>query len=88
MQWTVQPASSSECLVIDCGMISSLPKTVTDSDISGRHIEYDMVVINSELGTPSAQVGDWTVTTGNGTLTISGSISGNTTLTLYLMKSR
>lgn len=88
MQWTIQPTSSYECLVIECGTISSLPRTITDADISGRHIESDMVVINSELGTPSAQVGDWTVTTGSGTLTISGSINGSTTLTLYLMKSR
>ena len=88
MQWTVQPASSSECLVIDCGTISSLPKTITDSDISGRHIESDMVVVNAVIGTLSAQSNNWSVTTGDGTLTISGSISGSTTLTLYLMKSR
>ena len=72
-----------ETLVIDCGTISSLPKTVEN-----ENIEEDMVVVQSVLGTPSAQTSDWTVTTGNGRLTISGEASGNTTLTLYLMKSR
>ena len=70
-------------LLVNCGTVSSLPKTV-----SNAAIEDDMVVINATLGTPSAQTGDWTVTTSAGSLTISGSISGSTTLTLYLMKSR
>lgn len=69
--------------VLDCGTISSLPATVTDSVITD-----DMVAIKAELGTPSAQTADWTVTTSSGSLTISGSISGSTTCTLYLNKSR
>lgn len=72
-----------EALVIDCGTVSTLPKTVTDANI-----EDDMVVLNSEIGTQSAQTGDWTVTTSAGSLTVSGTISGSTTLKLYLMKSR
>lgn len=43
-----------------------------------------MVVIDSTLGTPSAQTGDWTVTTAANSVTIAGSISGSTTLTLVL----
>ena len=70
-------------LVIEVASFSSLPQTVTNADITS-----DMVVVNSVLGTPSAQTGDWTVTTANGSATITGSISGATTLTLYLMKSR
>lgn len=62
---------------------SSLPITITNSNIT-----EDMVVVNSVLGTPSAQTGDWTVTTSNGSLTVAGSISGSTTLTLYLARSR
>ena len=58
---------------------SSLPQTVTDSRITAEH-----VVVNSVLGTPSAQTGDWTVTTADGSVSVSGSISGSTTLTLYL----
>lgn len=63
--------------------VSSLPKTITDDNISS-----DMVVINSELGTPSAQTSDWTVETSDGSLSISGTISGTTTIKLYLEKSR
>jgi hypothetical protein len=70
-------------LVIEVASFSSLPQTVTNESITA-----DMVVVNSVLGTPSAQTGDWTVTTANGSATITGSISGETSLTLYLMKSR
>lgn len=79
----IRAYSNPEVLVINCGTVSSLPKTVTDANI-----EDDMVVLNSEIGTPSAQTGDWTVTTSAGSLTVSGTISGSTTLKLYLMKSR
>lgn len=70
-------------LVVDVASFSSLPQTITNANITG-----DMVVVNSVLGTPSAQTSDWTVTTSNGSATVAGSISGSTTLTLYLMKSR
>lgn len=72
-----------EVLVVDCGTISSLPTTISNSAIEG-----DMVVLQSVLGTPSAQTGQWEVATTSESLTISGSISGSTALTLYLMKSR
>jgi len=76
--------SKTEVLIINVASFSSLPQTV-----SNANIESDMVVVNSVLGTPSSQTGDeWTVTTSNGSLTINGTISGSTTLTLYLMKSR
>jgi hypothetical protein len=77
--------SKTEVLIINVSSFSSLPQTVSDANI-----ESDMVVVNSVLGTPSAQTADWTVTTSNGSLTISGTsaISGSTTLTLYLTKSR
>lgn len=71
------------CLTISCGTISSLPKTVSNAAITA-----DMVVLEATLGTPSAQTGDWTVTTAAGSLTITGTISGSTTLTLVLAKSR
>ena len=72
-------------LVLSVSSFSSLPKTVTNSNITS-----DMVVLKAELGTPSAQTADWTVTTSNGSLQITGTsaISGSTTLKLYLMKSR
>ena len=80
-----------EVLVIDCGRITSLPLTIPTSEDDHRadDVEDDMVCIQSTLGTPSAQSGDWTVTTGTGTLTISGQIGAiSTTLVIYLMKSR
>lgn len=72
-----------ETLVVSVASFSSLPQTITNANI-----DDDMVVVNSVLSNPSAQTGDWTVTTSSGSLTISGSISGTTTATLYLMKSR
>lgn len=70
-------------LVVEVASFSSLPQTINNADITS-----DMVVVNSALGTPSAQTSDWTVTTADGSATVAGSISGSTTLTLYLMKSR
>lgn len=70
-------------LVITTSSISSLPQTISNANITSN-----MVVINSVLSNPSAQTGDWTVTTSNGSLSISGLISGSTTLTLYLLEKR
>ncbi len=69
-------------LTVTVPSFNSLPQTVSNADITS-----DMVVVNSVLGTPSSQTGDWTVTTSTGSLTIAGTISGSTTLTLYLAKS-
>ena len=69
-------------LVVSSGAVSSLPKTISNSNISTKH-----VVINAVLSNPSAQTGDWTVTTNAGAVTIDGSISGETDITLYLAES-
>lgn len=69
----------AEPITLDCGTISSLPVTKTSQWIN-RH----MVCIKAELGNPSAQRGDWTVTTSDGSLTISGDINGSTSLSLVL----
>ena len=66
-------------IVLTIPSFSSLPQTISDAAITDKH-----VCLKAELGTPSAQRGDWTVTTSTGSLTISGSISGSTTATLYL----
>lgn len=71
--------SEAKVLVVDIASFSSLPHTVTNNSITADH-----VVVNSVLGTPSAQTGDWTVTTSAGSLTIAGTMSFSTTLTLYL----
>lgn len=67
--------------------IDSLPYQYPASGTDSR-ITSDMVVVNSEFGTPSAQISDWTVNTYDGNLTIAGNISGSTILSLYLAKSR
>ena len=59
--------------------VSSLSTTISNSAITSN-----MEVLHTVLSNPSAQTGDWTVTTSNGSLTISGSISGTTNITLYL----
>lgn len=79
----VERVDKCEVLVVSIPSFSSLPQTV-----SNVNIESDMVVVNSTLGTPSAQTGDWSVNTSAGSVTVAGSISGSTTLTLYLSKSR
>lgn len=76
-------ATLHDVLVVTKSSFSSLPQTINSSRITSN-----MVVVNAVLGTPSAQTGDWTVTTSDGSLQVTGSISGSTTLTLYLMKSR
>jgi hypothetical protein len=83
IQTLTNNVAKCETLVVSVPSFSALPQTITNANI-----EDDMVVVNSVLSNPSAQTGDWTVTTSSGSLTISGSISGTTTATLYLMKSR
>ena len=64
---------------VEVASFSSLPKTVTDSRIKASD-----VCIEAVISDPSAQTGDWTITTAAGSLTISGSISGSTSATLFL----
>ena len=71
-------AALLKVLVIE-NTVSSLPATINDPKITS-----DMVVIKSELGTPTAQTSDWTVETSDGSLTILGTVSGATTVKLYL----
>lgn len=73
---------AANCLVVSGTMTTSGSLTITNSKITD-----DMVVVNSVIGTPANQLGDWTVTTGNGTLTVAGSCGGSTTVTLYLAHS-
>ena len=64
---------------VDINSVSSLPQTVNNSKITANH-----VVINSVLSNPSAQLSDWTVTTAAGSVTVSGTISGTTNISIYL----
>ena len=72
--------TGGKVLPIDIPSFSSLPQTVTDARITS-----DMVAMRMYLSNPSAITSeDLTFNTGTGTLTVSGSISGSTTLTVYL----
>jgi len=83
-------ADKLEVLVVDCGTISSIPATINTG--SALNVESDMVVLQSTFGNPSAATSNWTVSTYDGYLVVGSgtgeTISGSTTLKLYLMKSR
>lgn len=83
LQGNINAVAAYEPLRIDIASFDTLPKTVTNSAITS-----DMVVLESWLSNPSAQAGDWTVTTSNGSLVVSGTIaaSKSTALTLILGK--
>lgn len=63
--------------------MTELPQTVSNSKITAN-----MKVLQSVLSNPSAQVDDWTVTTSAGSLTITGTISGTCSITMYLSEPR
>ena len=65
--------------------VSSLPTTITAAEITS-----DMIVKQGDisLSNNSAMVGEWTITTTSGSVTISGSRSGTTDITLYLSTPR
>ena len=75
----------AKVLIVSTGTISSLPTTITDSNI-----KEDMVVINKydAVGDLSMQGSDLTVITTDGSATISGTLNGSTNITLYLMRAR
>lgn len=74
-----------ELKVLKCtwNSVTSFTNPFTNSGITS-----DMYVIHSELSNPSAQLSDWTVQTSTGSLSISGTISGQTNITLYLAHGR
>lgn len=72
--------SPGQILIYDIASFSSLPQTVTDSLITADH-----VLLRSELGTPTAQASDWTVTTAAGSLTVSGTMASSSSTTMRLV---
>lgn len=66
-------------LWVDMGTVSSLPQTKYNS-----LIESSMICTGYEVGNPSAQKGDWTVNTANGSVAVSGNVSGSTSLKIKL----
>lgn len=74
----------SKCVKVFLQSVSSLPITVSQLPTYAVLTTDDMEVIRCVLSNPAAQTGDWTVTTSGIGVTISGTISGTTDITLYL----
>ena len=77
----IEQAAQGERVIVVSGTISSLPATLSDTDITADH-----VVINAVLSNVGAQGSDWTFTTSDDTVTISGTLNKSTNVTLYLLK--
>lgn len=73
----------AKVLVVTSSSVSSLPTTISNSSITA-----DMEVLKSELSNPATQNSDLTVTTAAGSVTISGTLGGSTTIRLWLMRGR
>ena len=73
------PSGGSVMFKVDCGTVQTLPAIIYAANVTST-----MELISSQLSNPAAQDGDWTVTTGNGSVTISGDIVGSTNVILYL----
>ena len=58
---------------------SSLPQTLTDSRITST-----MIMVGWYVANDSAKTSEWTVTPASGSVTVSGSINGSTTLMIIL----
>ena len=70
-------------LIIDCGTITALPVTITDSRIKSNH-----VLIGVHASNRAGIAGDWTVITNDGSLTISGLVVAvAVAIKLYLVES-
>ena len=79
-EWSSFSLADLMVMRITISSVSSLPYTDQFPGITANH-----KVINAVLSNPSAQTGDWTITTSVDELTISGTISGSTNITLDLM---
>ena len=71
----------NKILTLTVGSFSSFPKVVSNADITS-----DMVVLDCTFGTPSSILSDVTWTTANGSITLTGTISGSTTAVIILGK--
>lgn len=66
-------------VMLTISSVSSLPTTVNKAAITSSMVATECVLSN-----PLAQTSAWTITTANGSVTVSGSISGTTNITLTL----
>lgn len=81
-QTATQVASAvteAKVLPLTFSSFSTLPQTLTDSRITST-----MVMVGWYVANDSAKTSEWTVTPADGSVTVSGSISGSTTLMIIL----
>lgn len=83
--WRPQP----RILLYEFSSISSLPVTFAWSSTNSAYdhlypVTANHIVLQYELSNPSAQTSDWTITTANQSITISGTIHGTTNIRLVL----
>jgi len=76
-----QEMNKSRPLLLSKSSVSSLPTTITDSRITSTMI---CPPGGMRLSQPNAQRSDWTISTANGSVTISGTIKQATTIWLWL----
>ena len=74
-------ANFSKVLTVNVGSVPTLPCSISDANVT-----ENMVVLNSYLSNPGSQLDDWTITTGNGSINISGTIRGSTNIILTLIE--
>ena len=75
----------SACTGVYFSNVSSLPVTHHQLPVTGATIiTADYYCVSMRLTNPSAQTGDWTVTTGQAEVTVSGVINGETDIILFL----
>jgi len=78
-----QKLIAKKCVKCVFSGISSLPQTKTEISAL-RLVDDTFEVIGYAISNPAALTSDLTVTTATGSVTISGSISGTTDITLYI----
>lgn len=74
-------ASPNQIIYLNFGTCSSLPQTINSTELTDDH-----VVLRMELSNPDAQVDDWTFTSTAGIGTLSGTISGSTSIVIIAGK--
>ena len=76
---TARNALTNKILTLTIGAFSSLPQTISNSNITA-----DMVVLSCSFGTPSAITSNIGWTTSAGQLRLTGSMGGTTTAVVTL----
>lgn len=76
---TIDTAFGRNNVYLSVSNLNALPYTITNSKVTTRHRVVSMVLSNTQ-----AQPSDWAYSTANGSVTISGTISGTTNVYLCL----